>query len=225
MRLSPRLSAAAALVALGALAAPQAQALVLYEQADIYDSGNCKFQCSGTQYGAENFVLGAGATVGAMSLWVMLDPAATLTSVNVSWGIWSDDSDLPDSELASGVAAADFVNVGVANGNYDFIRLDFDVTPTALAAGEYWASFHLDAVVTSNLYWARTTSGDGITAGRVDGDVWTAGYTGGGTDNYAFAIDDGVAATSEVPLPAAAPLLAAGLAGLAAVARRRRRAA
>ncbi|MEE3100740.1 MAG: VPLPA-CTERM sorting domain-containing protein [Pseudomonadota bacterium] len=223
MRFSPRLSAAA-LVALGALAAPEAQALVLYEQSDIYDSGNCKFQCSGTQYGAENFVLSSGATVGAMSLWVMLDPAATLTSVDVSWGIWSDDSDLPDSELASGVAAADFVNVGVANSNYDFIRLDFDVTPTALAAGEYWASFHLDAVVTSSLYWARTTSGDGITAKRLEGDVWTAGYTGG-TDNYAFLIDDGVAATSEVPLPAAAPLLAAGLAGLAAVARRRRRGA
>ena len=114
MRPSRRLSAAA-LVALGALAAPEAQALVLYEQSDVYDSGNCKFQCSGTEYGAENFVLSSGATVGAMSLWVMLDTDATLTSVNVSWGIWTDSSDLPGSELASGVAAADPVNLGAAN--------------------------------------------------------------------------------------------------------------
>lgn len=223
MRPSRRLSAAA-LVALGALAAPEAQALVLYEQSDVYDSGNCKFQCSGTEYGAENFVLSSGATVGAMSLWVMLDTDATLTSVNVSWGIWTDSSDLPGSELASGVAAADPVNLGAANATYDFIRLDFDVAPTVLAAGEYWASFHLDAVTTNSLYWARTTSGDGITAKRADGGVWTAGYTSD-TNNYAFLIDDGVAAASEVPLPAAAPLLAAGLAGLGAVARRRRRAA
>ncbi len=219
--------AAAALIS----AATGAQALALYDNdAPVASAGgNCIFQCFG-RIGAENFTLANLSTVEALTFRALHSRTLSLEGAVVSWGVWSSAGAQPGVSLASGSMslASDFV-VAYVYGTYDVRRVVVDIPDMQLAAGSYWASFNVSIPGDPfAFFWQLSTDGDALSAVSADGGAtWSAPY-GGFTSGAVFSVEgfEGVAtaatdAAPAVPLPAALPLLGAGVAGLGLMRARR----
>lgn len=191
-----------------------ASASVLFENAVVASLGGNNHFTVGGVIGAEDFSLGAAATVDKIAFNAYHSPGQPLVTT-IDWAIRSGGSSTPGAVIASGTSG--YTNVFVqSNSGYDLLDYVLDIPDQALLAGDYWVTFHLNGNI-GDPHWTITSTGNGLSAISFDsGGSWSNNYPG---DNMAFRIEgvDGAA----VPEPMTLALVGLALAGVAASRRTR----
>ena len=207
-------------LALLALGAPAVQAGTVYDSGYTYADASNASDVNGSQLAAA-FSLGSASTVSSVE--VLLYTYASIPATSVAVGIYADEAGIPSSSAIAyetvSVGVDDWVDTGADEYGYDFVTMTADISNVALADGDYWLSIEILSP-DSSFYWAFYEQYAYGTQYVMTDDGWQMERL------YAdaiFSLSDDVGETPAVPLPAALPLLAAGLAGLALVGRRRAR--
>jgi hypothetical protein len=193
-----RVLACAAMLAAGV---PAASAAAFDNGAPNHDSGNNM----GYAWQADNFSLGSGTSVNAISFWSL--EAAGAFRGSISWSIVGDSAGMPGGTVfASGTQSA---IARTSLGSYlgmDEFRNDFSLgSPLTLGAGTYWLVLHngsFSNMGDPNEFLWETTSANGALGGM---ESYDGGLTWSGTfSEHAFQV-------SAVPEPASVLMLAAGM--------------
>lgn len=198
------------LLAAALVAAPLcAQAAVVADQQNPTTTGNTAVGIVTTDLG-QTFTVGvdgifAGVTVDAFTQSAMTaDLTVTLRSVTSGLPSATSLATTTLSALAANAGPSDYIDFSFANVAVNIGDVLAVVFSSSI--GEHW--FIDSDSAASYLSGTRVASNDGgASFSNVGGDL-----------TFATFVDDG----TEVPLPAAAPLMAAGLAGLFAASRRRK---
>lgn len=218
-----RLRAGLATAAL-ALASVSAEAQLVTNGTPDFSSGN-----EMTQWvQGENFTLASASTLTAVRFW-----AGTFTGFpgwagSIFWAIGSGPAAGPTSIIFSGTATGTRTTLG-ASGVFDqTYRHDFELPNLNLNAGSYFLLLHngpLSRVSRDEYYWAGATGGSAPTGVECNSNNTAFPSLGScawfnNSNEHAFVLFGTAGAV--VPEPSTYTLMVTGLAGLGAVARRRR---
>lgn len=174
----------------------------------VYDNGAPDHQSGNNMnfaWQADDFSVGAGASVTGLSFWSLEASGAYRGSI--AWSIMSDAPGAPGGTVIASGTESSITRTGL--GSYlglDEFRNDFVLSaPLALGAGTYWLVLHNGSATdfgdTSEFLW-ETTGANGSTPGMemLDGSgPWTGNF-----NEHAFLV-------SAVPEPASVLMLAVGL--------------
>jgi hypothetical protein len=194
-----------------------AAALPAASAGNVYDNGAPNHQSGnnmGFAYQSEDFTLGAGTSINAVSFWSLEEAGAYRGSI--SWAIVGDSGGMPTgSILASGMqSSVTRTSLGSYLGLTEYSNVFNLSSPLALGSGTYWLVLHngsFDDLGDPNEFLWETTAANSTTRGMesFDGGVtWTSNF-----NEHAFQV-------SAVPEPASVLMLAAGMLLVSALRRR-----
>jgi hypothetical protein len=169
---------------------------------------------------AEDFTLGAGATITSVRFWAF--SLGTGYNGSIVWQIYANNAGTPNvgSILASGTVTPVPLDLGAGTAccGADSLQIDFSTGGVALAAGTYWLGLHngpLSHSPRDEFYW-QTTAANGTLAGHEDITPFGDSFSSNGAE-HAFQLFSGQA----VPEPATSVLLGLGILALASLRVRR----
>lgn len=193
-------------------AAGVSQAAVVFEQLPDLETGYFSDSAGNYPYQrmAENFTLGAAASIGTITVWAGYYPN-NIQSDNFTVYIHADAGGLPGAVLYSGApASASVVDSGFDGFGCDIYESTLTLaSPFNAAAGtQYWVSIDNATGLGSDWAWVTTNASDFVCAFTLDsGSSWN-----GFGESLSLRL-------TEVPAPSSLALL--GLGGLIAGRRRR----
>lgn len=215
------------LAAIVCMSAVAGHAVTIFENSPITATvGDCQFECTRNNVGAENFSLEDHFIITDITFTVEELATRDLSEATVDWSIRTDANNLPGSILSSG--RVDYLSTAYQFASpYRYAVVDVDITDTYVSAGDYWLTLQVDSGNGrfSSVFWKRSSNGDALSALSVDnGLTWTTPYAifpGLSNTGFSFAIN-GIEPPFPAPIPASLPLLAVGLGGFWVLHRRQR---
>jgi hypothetical protein len=202
------LAASASLLTLTALGNAQ----LLYDNSPPDQSGGNEM----TEWlQAENFTLGADATVGSITFWTWELTGTNNYDGSGQWWIFADAGGSPGAEITSGSGSPTRSLVGDLGNGFTEYMYEFDIADTAVAGGvDYWLGLPLKTNFDTrwDMYWENTSSGHSPTGHESDR---------GTMDNWA---DNGAEHAFQMygPVPEPSTFIGLGVLGALALIRRRR---
>lgn len=168
---------------------------------------------------AEDFTLGATTDIGGIRFWdVQGSPGY---GGSISWFIFGNAGGVPGATLFQGIATPTRTAQGTGVNGMARFQNDFAVM-LSLGPGTYWLGLHNGPTTTTTrqeFYW-ETTNGNATATGREDQTPFgDNGWSSNGQE-HAFQL---MGTQTTVPEPATVVLMATGLVGIGAAARRRQR--
>jgi hypothetical protein len=205
------MGAAAAAMWLALAAAPAAASVV-------FDTGAPRAGAGGneaTQWvQADRFTLGADAMLTGGGIWIGGFGNIDAWDGSFDYWIFGDNAVVPGTALFSGAATVTGTSAtvgGCCGGNSSLVTFDFAAPVSLFGSAPYWLGVHLaeDFLEIDDIYWVDGPNNAQDAAESRGGtfDNWQ-----GESSSKAFYLEEGD--MSVIPLPAALPLLAFGLARL-----------
>ena len=195
---------------------PCANAAVVYNNGgpNQADANNLGFALQ-----ADDFLLSAATTINDIHFWSL--EAAGEYRGGIFWALAVNAGGSPGAFIASGFQSVVTRSAtGVTAFGLDEFQNEFLISPTLLASGTYWLVLHNGQRTNlgdpNDFYW-ETAANNGTVRGRESFDN-AATWTTNGNEHAFFLTGNGV---TVVPEPETVLLLAAGLAGLLGMRRKR----
>lgn len=188
----------------------------------IYNNGAPNL-VSGTQMSeflvAENFILGAAATIANIRFWSIQSAVADYSG-SVYWAIYSNAAGSPGAVLfGNATLATTATATGLSTGfGYPEFAFDIDVPDFALTPGSYWLGLHNGALASTTpteMLWETTTTQIGPFGQYRDAGTWIDSG-----NEHAFRLES-AAVTPPLPEPGSLALVALALAAAAGLTRRK----